>query len=161
MSKTQFAGDYTICFISTRTREGIDGLVACIDRLASPPPKRDISGPTHVAFDHCFTLKGQGTIFTGTVVSGRIKRGDRVFLPETGEAAEVRSLQAYRLPTEEARQGDRVGICIPGINSSGKDRGDISNKELLCSKRWAGCNHNCHRQSFIIQSVTWTSILCK
>jgi selenocysteine-specific elongation factor len=125
LSKTWFGENVPICFVSASQHEGLDGLVRTIDATITYPPKRSDKGPLHVAFDHCFSVKGQGTVFTGTVLSGAVSKGDKVYIPDTGEIGEVRSMQAFRKPTERAIQGDRVGICVPGIPPGDKERGDI------------------------------------
>ena len=134
LNKTRFGSNVPICFVSANQASGIDQLVDTISRTVPQPPPRSADGPLHIAFDHCFSVKGQGTVLTGTVLSGTVKKGDKVFLPESGETGEIRSMQAFRKPTEKAIQGDRVGICVPGIPSTGKERGDIysASSHSLC-----------------------------
>lgn len=125
LSKTRFSQDIPIAFVSATTGHGLDSLVAMIDQVTSQAVKRSVMGPFHLSFDHCFLIKGQGTVFTGTILSGVIRKGQRLLLPDTGETSDIRSIQVFRDPAESACQGDRVGICIPGISRSGKERGDL------------------------------------
>ena len=125
MSKTLFGGDLPIVHVSALTGDGLGALASAMSRILLNPPSRDSTGPLHIAFDHCFSVRGQGTVFTGTVLSGVARRGQKVFLPEWNETGEIRSIQKFRIPSDMAGQGDRVGLCVPGISPEGKERGDI------------------------------------
>lgn len=125
MSKTRFGGAVTIVPVSATCGLYLERVVSAISEMVREPPARDSSGSLHIAFDHCFTVKGQGTVLTGTVLAGCVKRGQKVYLPESAEVGEVRSLQKFRRPSESASQGDRVGLCIPGITPDGQERGNI------------------------------------
>lgn len=80
-------------------------------------PKRSVEGPFIYSADHCFVIKGQGTVLTGTVIRGRVGTGDTVEIPGIGERRKVKSLQIFRRPIACAVQGDRVGICVPQLDS--------------------------------------------
>ena len=62
---------------------GLDDLVATLRKRARVP-KRDIEGPFFFAIDHCFPIRGQGTVVTGTALRGQCKVGDSVELPALG-----------------------------------------------------------------------------
>ena len=62
---------------------GLDELVATLRKRARVP-KRDIEGPFFFAIDHCFPIRGQGTVVTGTALRGQCKVGDSVELPALG-----------------------------------------------------------------------------
>ena len=141
MAKTRFGRDVPITYISAAKHTGVDVLVQTMRNVIQVPPHRRFDGALHVSFDHCFSVKGQGTIFTGTVLAGQIFRGDKVILPEWGETGEIRSIQAFRRPTDSAHQGDRVGLCIPGISPSDKERGDIYSKD--CEALYRGTSIVC------------------
>ncbi|RNF12242.1 putative selenocysteine-tRNA-specific elongation factor [Trypanosoma conorhini] len=78
-------------------------------------------------FDHCFALKGQGTVFTGTVLRGQVSVGDNILIPDSHLVKKVKGLQAFRKPLQRARRGDRVGLCVVQFDAEGVERG------LLCS----------------------------
>jgi len=124
MTKTRFGSDCPILFVSAQTGTGLATLSDAIKSITATLPERSTNGAMHIAFDHCFLVKGQGAVFTGTVISGTIRKGQKVIFPYTRESGEVRSIQKFRIPSDSATQGDRVGICIPGINTD-KERGDI------------------------------------
>ena len=59
--------------------------------------------------DHCFGIKGQGTIMTGTVLQGSLKVGDSVEISALKESRKVKSMQMFKKPVQSAKQGDRIG----------------------------------------------------
>lgn len=91
-----------------------------------PQQPRPIDGPFFFVFDHCFALKGRGTIFTGTIMQGRVSVGDTVELPEVSEKKPVKSLQAFHEPVRHAGAGDRVGLCLVGVDASRLERGVVA-----------------------------------
>lgn len=86
-------------------------------------PKRDVAGPFSFAIDHCFAIQGNGTILTGTALSGAIKVGDALELPSLQVVKKVKSLQMFRQSVAVAAQGDRVGIRVNGLDASLVERG--------------------------------------
>jgi selenocysteine-specific elongation factor len=77
-------------------------------------PKRIVTpdSPFLFSIDHCFQIKGQGTVLTGTVLSGMVKVGDTIELPALKQDKKIKSMQMFRKPVQAAKQGDRVGICV-------------------------------------------------
>lgn len=80
-------------------------------------PNRINEGGFIFSADHCFLIKGQGTVFTGTVLKGQISVGDPIEIPAIQESRKIKSLQIFKKPTKTVVQGDRVGICVPQIES--------------------------------------------
>jgi selenocysteine-specific elongation factor len=79
--------------------------------------------------DHCFAVKGQGTVLTGTVLDGTVKVGDEVTLPDYQQQRRVKGLQMFRKPVAQAKQGDRIGLCITQFDASQMERGIVCGKE--------------------------------
>lgn len=105
------------------------GTQKLIDLLSSLSylPMRDPSGPVVYAVDHCFSIRGQGTVMTGTILSGSIKVNDTIEIPSMKVTKKVKSMQMFRVPVTEASQGDRVGICVTQFDPKLLERG------LVCS----------------------------
>lgn len=105
------------------------GTQKLIDLLSSLSylPIRDPSGPVVYAVDHCFSIRGQGTVMTGTILSGSIKVNDTIEIPSMKVTKKVKSMQMFRVPVTEASQGDRVGICVTQFDPKLLERG------LVCS----------------------------
>ena len=64
-------------------------------------PKRTPEGPFHFAVDHCFPIKGQGTVLTGTVLNGTVKVNDNLELPELRVEKKVKSMQMFKKPVKQ------------------------------------------------------------
>ncbi|KFX67289.1 selenocysteine-specific translation elongation factor [Paraburkholderia fungorum] len=85
--------------------------------------KRD-DGLFRLAVDRVFSLTGQGTIVTGTVVSGRVTVGDTMLLAPKNQPVRVRSIHAQNRPAGSGRAGERCALNLAGIEKSAIDRGD-------------------------------------
>ena len=72
-------------------------------------PQRSSEGKMVFNVDHCFGIKGQGTIMTGTVLQGSLKVGDSVEISALKESRKVKSMQMFKKPVQSAKQGDRIG----------------------------------------------------
>lgn len=81
----------------------------------------------YMLVDHCFAVRGQGTVFTGTVVAGLVRVGDTVLIPELQTTRRVKGLQVFHKPVEAACSGDRVGLCVAQFDPTVMERG------VLCS----------------------------
>ena len=105
------------------------GTQKLVDLLSSLSylPSRDPSGTLVYAVDHCFSIRGQGTVMTGTILSGSIKVNDTIEIPSMKVTKKVKSMQMFKVPVTEASQGDRVGICVTQFDPKLLERG------LVCS----------------------------
>lgn len=88
-------------------------------------PKRDSSGPLLMAVDHCFSIRGQGTVMTGTVLQGAVHINDNVEIPALKVTKKVKSMQMFRRPVGVAMQGDRVGVCVTQFDPKLLERGVV------------------------------------
>lgn len=84
-----------------------------------------VDGPAVVPVDHCFNVKGVGTVILGCVRRGTIRRHDNVEIFPTGKNALVRSIQVHDEDVAEASFGNRVGVALKGIDASEIERGCI------------------------------------
>lgn len=97
-------------------------LVATL-RQSLQVPTRDASGPFSLAIDHCFAIPGNGTVLTGTVLSGSLALGQEIELPDLGVVKKVKGIQVFKQPVQSCRQGDRVGVRVNGLDPSAVERG--------------------------------------
>jgi len=72
------------------------------------------------------SIKGKGTILTGTVLSGGLQINDTVELPSIRVEKKIKSIQMFRRPVESAIQGDRLGICVAGLDAKSMERGFVA-----------------------------------
>lgn len=73
--------------------------------------------------DHCFPIKGHGTVMTGTVLRGRVENGDSIEVASLKQVKKVKSMQSFRVPVEKVQKGDRVGICVAKLDPKDLERG--------------------------------------
>ncbi len=125
LSKTRFK-DAPIVHVSAKVGGSEDltnnesiGMSDLTDTLSKMTflPSRDPSGPFIFAVDHCFSIKGQGTIMTGTVLSGSVQVNENIEVAALKEVRKVKSIQIFRKPAQVAIQGDRAGICVTQFDS--------------------------------------------
>ena len=112
---------------SVRTGEGIENLKSAIaSELAAMHPQRDFGKP-RLFIDRAFTLRGIGTVVTGTLSGGSIRRSQDVVVQPGEISARVRSIQNHGRDIEIARPGMRTAINLPdlSIGENGMQRGDL------------------------------------
>lgn len=101
---------------------GLQDLVETLQKFAFVP-ERHASSPFLFAVDHCFSVRGQGTVLTGTVLQGTVNVNDTVEIPSIHITKKVKSIQIFRKPVEHAVQGDRIGICLTQFDPKQLERG--------------------------------------
>uniref|UniRef100_A0A7G3B0F2 Putative selenocysteine-specific elongation factor n=1 Tax=Lutzomyia longipalpis TaxID=7200 RepID=A0A7G3B0F2_LUTLO len=116
--------DPPVVAVSAATGENLPELLEAIKSF-SFLPERDTAKPFLFAVDHCFSIRGQGTICTGTVLQGSIRVGDDVEVAQLKLTRRVKSIQMFRNPIQEAKQGDRIGISITQFDAKALERGFI------------------------------------
>jgi selenocysteine-specific elongation factor len=109
---------------SARTGEGLDELRAALAAEADRIERTASERPTRLFVDRVFTLRGIGTVVTGTLWSGSIGEGDVLAVEPSGLEARVRSVQVHDQPVERAEAGQRVAVALPGIDRDRLNRGD-------------------------------------
>ncbi len=113
---------------SARTGEGLPALRQAVAEVAAEVPERPADGPAWLPIDRAFTLKGFGTVVTGTLLSGTLAEGERVALvPPLPGGAElrVRGLQVHGKPAERALAGQRTAVNLPGVEAQAVARGQV------------------------------------
>jgi selenocysteine-specific elongation factor len=111
--------------VSSFTGENIDILRNEIHKAAEVIDERSRQGIFRLPIDRVFTIRGFGTIVTGTCISGRIRAGDEVEIYPLGTRAKVRNIQAYHEDVREAGAGQRVALNLQGIEKQEIERGTI------------------------------------
>jgi selenocysteine-specific elongation factor len=112
--------------VSARTGAGLDELRAALDRVAASLPSRaGAPGTARLHIDRAFTIRGAGTVVTGTLWSGTIGRGDELRLLPSRRRARVRGVQVHDQPVEHADAGQRVAVNLTAIAVAEVARGDV------------------------------------
>lgn len=94
-------------------------------------PQRELEAPLLMYVDHCFAIKGQGTICTGTLLQGCVAVNDTVELPQLGEQRKVKSIQMFKKQVGQAAAGDRIGLSVTQFNAKLMERGIIAQPDYL------------------------------
>ena len=128
-AKSAVAGTFLegrpIVRFSAKTGEGKDALLAAITVAAAAVNERGTRGPFRIAVDRVFTMKGFGTVITGTAAGGRVRPGDSLEVHPGGAAARVRGVQVHGRDAEEALAGSRTAINLQGIEKEQVPRGAV------------------------------------
>jgi len=110
--------------VSSRVGSGLGELREALDRLAARLPSRSASeGPARLHVDRAFTIRGAGTVVTGTLWSGSVGRGDELELAGSGRTARVRAVEVHGTGTERATAGQRVALNLAGVELRAVGRG--------------------------------------
>jgi selenocysteine-specific elongation factor len=112
--------------VSAKTGAGLEELRAALGRAADVlAQSNDLpSGPARLYVDRVFSLRGIGTVATGTLWSGSVGEGDVLRAEPGGRDVRVRSVQVHDQPVERAEAGQRVALALPGLERTELHRGD-------------------------------------
>jgi selenocysteine-specific elongation factor len=111
--------------VSAKTGQGLDDLRAALRRLSATAPPRGTDQLPRLPIDRVFTVKGFGTVVTGTLTAGGLSVDDRVQVYPGGAEAKVRGLQAHGQSVASARAGQRTAVNLQGLERAAVTRGDV------------------------------------
>jgi selenocysteine-specific elongation factor len=120
-----FLEDKAIVPVSSASGEGIDAFVSALDDLSGRIPERPSSNLFRLPVDRVFTMKGFGTVITGSLMSGKVKIGDSVMIYPSGIPSKVRGIQVHGESVEEAHSGMRTAINFQGLEKASIERGQV------------------------------------
>jgi selenocysteine-specific elongation factor len=111
--------------VSSTTGRGIPELRAAIAASLARVPPRPSTGIARLPIDRIFTMKGFGTVVTGTLMAGRLAVGESVeVLPQRLES-KIRGIQVYGRAVDSARAGQRTAINLQGVEKTAVERGSV------------------------------------
>ena len=111
--------------VSSTTGEGISELTKGLESAARKVHEKSATGWFRLPIDRSFTLKGFGTVVTGTLISGTLEREQEVELYPAGRHLRVRDIQVYGEPAKRARAGERTAVNLAGIEHTEIHRGMV------------------------------------
>ena len=113
--------------VAAPSGEGIEALRAALERAVERAAggEERAGGTLRLHVDRSFTIRGAGTVVTGTLWSGTAARGDEVLILPSGIDARVRSVQVHDEPRERAEAGQRVALNLAGVARDEVARGDV------------------------------------
>ena len=123
--KGSFLDGAAIVPVSSVTGAGLDDLRAELARAAAEVPAKNGRGPFRLPIDRVFTVKGFGTVATGTLLSGSVGKEQTVQLYPAGRQLRVRGVQVHGSTAERACAGQRTAVNLADIEPSELGRGDV------------------------------------
>ena len=115
--------------VSTTSGEGLTELRQALSKLGKQIPAAEIEKPFRLSVDRSFTLKGFGTVVTGTVLSGSLRQDEEVQQFPQQRSVRIRGLQAHSQTVSEVFAGQRAALNLAGITKEEIQRGDQLAKE--------------------------------
>lgn len=117
--------DSKIIPVDSLSGKGIDNLVTEIDKMVSDIPDVDLHKSARLNVDRSFSLKGIGTIVTGTLIEGKITKDTPLTLYPSEKEVKIRSIEVHDTPAEEAVKGQRTALNIINLKKDEIERGMV------------------------------------
>ncbi len=111
--------------VSAMTGMGLPELRQALAETAARVPPRRFGDRFRMPVDRSFSIKGAGTVVTGTVWAGRVRVDDEVELLPAGKRLRVRGIQLHGVAAREAAPGQRTALNLAGVDKAAVQRGDI------------------------------------
>jgi selenocysteine-specific elongation factor len=117
-------GEVEAVAVSAVTGVGLAELRAALERLVARLPPAVTTGRVRMFVDRAFTIRGSGTVVTGTLPAGTLNRGDQLQLTPSGTLVRIRALQALSMPAESVSAVARVAVNLRGVPIQDVRRGN-------------------------------------
>jgi len=118
--------------VSSVSGEGLDAFVSTLDNLCDQIPSRSPAGLFRLPVDRVFTMKGFGTVITGTLISGNVHVGETIMIYPSQITSKVRGSQVHGQSVNQAGAGMRTAINFQGLEKASITRGEVlSNPGVL------------------------------
>ncbi len=124
LATTPYA-DAPIIPVSSKTREGLDELLLALQDAVADTDRTHAGEALRYPIDRVFTIKGAGTVLTGTLWSGTAAPGDMVEILPSKKRCRIRSIQVFGNPVEKAYAGNRIAINLSNVKTSEVHPGDF------------------------------------
>jgi selenocysteine-specific elongation factor len=112
-----------IVAVSSKTGAGLDQLKSELARLAAEIPAKDSAAVFRLPIDRVFTMKGFGTVVTGTLISGTVHKEQELEVHPSGKRLRVRGVQVHGAAAEQAIAGQRTALNLAGVETTELARG--------------------------------------
>ncbi len=116
-------GQSPIVAVSSKTGAGLDELRRELARVADEIPAKDSTAVLRLPIDRVFSMKGFGTVVTGTMISGTTHKEQELEVHPTGKRVRVRGVQVHGAAAEQAIAGQRTALNLAGVETSDLARG--------------------------------------
>jgi len=124
-SRGSFLEGQPIVPVSSVTGDGIPTFLETLQAICTAVPERKQTGLFRLPVDRVFTMKGFGTVITGSLVSGMIAVGETIMIYPSRIKSKVRGIQVHNQSVNEALAGQRTAINFQGLDMTAVNRGDV------------------------------------
>jgi selenocysteine-specific elongation factor len=123
LDTTLDAAQSPIVAVSSLTGAGLDELKSALAQVASEVTAKNSAALARLPIDRVFTMKGFGTVVTGTLVAGTIRKEEELEVFPAGKRVRVRGVQVHGAPAETAAAGQRTALNLAGLSIEDLARG--------------------------------------
>lgn len=111
--------------VSSVTNEGMDEFLKTLEHVCTKVPERKFSSIFRLPVDRVFSMKGFGTVITGTLISGKVNVGKDIMIYPKKIVSKVRGIQVHSSGMDMAEAGTRTAVNFQGLDKESVSRGDI------------------------------------
>ena len=123
--KGSFLEGAPIVQVSSLTGDGLPEFLNALETLCQVVPERSSKGLFRLPVDRVFTMKGFGTVITGSLVSGNVRVGETIMIYPSGIQSKVRGIQVHSQSVDQATASMRTAINLQGLERAAIKRGDV------------------------------------
>lgn len=123
--KGTFLEDAEIIEVDSISKKGLDELITKIDKMTDEIEDKNLEAPARLNIDRVFSIKGFGTVVTGTLIEGKISVDDDLVIYPKELKTKIRSIQVHGESVETAYAGQRTAINISNVKVEEVNRGDV------------------------------------
>ncbi len=116
-------GEVEACAVSAVTGAGADALIAALDRMASRVAQPAPEAPVRLWIDRVFTIRGSGTVVTGTLPAGTVGMRDELAVAPGGRVVRIRGVQSLKQSRDRVCGVARVALNLRGVEVGSLERG--------------------------------------
>jgi selenocysteine-specific elongation factor len=120
-----FLEDTPIVPVSAVKEKGLQEFSRILETICNQLPERSLSNLFRLPVDRVFTMKGFGTVITGSLISGRVQVGDTVMIYPSMITSRVRGIQVHNQGVNMAEAGQRTAINFQGLEKAAIKRGEM------------------------------------
>jgi len=125
MTRGSFLENGPVLPVSSKTGEGLEELKQALHDLALKTPTRSLTRMLRLPIDRAFSVRGFGTVVTGTMTSGTLEKDSEVELLPASLTARVRGIQVYGKAGDRAVAGQRTAVNLQGVDLTQVERGMV------------------------------------
>ena len=120
-----FLEEAEIIEVDSISRKGLDELISKIDDMTEEIEDKNLNSPARLNIDRVFSIKGFGTVVTGTLIEGKISVDDDLVIYPKELPTKIRSIQVHGESVDTAYAGQRTAINISNVKVEEIERGDV------------------------------------